>query len=107
MKPREFQQVFSQNVRSSDACMTLLMSDQELHHEARLGLAIAKKQVRLAVDRNRIKRLIRESFRTQRQALPPRDFIVLVRHPILKLDNREILIALQRHWQRLKKKCVA
>jgi len=104
LKPAEFQQVFAQNQRSSDAGMTLLMSEVE-GTQARLGLAIAKKQIRLAVQRNRIKRLIRESFRHHRQHLPQRDFVVLVRQPILQMDNTAVRNALHKHWQRLSRKC--
>ena len=40
----------------------------------RLGLIVAKKVLRRAVDRNRAKRVIRESFR--RQSLPALDVVV-------------------------------
>lgn len=43
--------------------------------EARLGLIVAKRVLRRAVDRNRAKRVIRESFR-QRVDLPPMDVVV-------------------------------
>ena len=43
---------------------------------ARLGLVIGKKLLRRAVDRNRVKRCIRESFRLRRSDLPACDLIV-------------------------------
>ncbi|MDQ8032203.1 ribonuclease P protein component [Bordetella genomosp. 1] len=43
---------------------------------ARLGLVIAKRFAALAVTRNALKRVIRESFRHQRLALPPQDYVV-------------------------------
>jgi ribonuclease P protein component len=43
---------------------------------ARLGLIMAKRHLRLAVDRNLVKRLVREIFRTRRSELPSRDLIV-------------------------------
>lgn len=46
---------------------------------ARLGLAISKRCSKRAVDRNRIKRLIRESFRRARPGLPPVDIVVTAR----------------------------
>lgn len=42
---------------------------------ARLGLIVGKKVLRRAVDRNRAKRMIRESFRRQRR-LPAVDIVV-------------------------------
>ncbi len=45
----------------------------------RLGLAISKKAHRLAVDRNRYKRIARETFRVQKQQLEHWDFVVMAR----------------------------
>lgn len=42
----------------------------------RLGLAVSRKAAKKAVDRNRIKRSIRESFRQQVRVLPDVDFVV-------------------------------
>ncbi len=47
---------------------------------ARLGLAISKKVHRLAVERNRFKRIARETFRTHKNALDHREFVVMARH---------------------------
>jgi ribonuclease P protein component len=46
---------------------------------ARLGMAVPKRAVKLATDRSRIKRLIRESFRHHRGALPAVDVVVSVK----------------------------
>ena len=67
----------------------------------RLGLAIAKRSLPRAVDRNRIKRLIRESFRQCRSELPARDIVVLVKAEAGRAQNRELTDALARHWRRL------
>jgi ribonuclease P protein component len=45
-------------------------------NEARLGLVVGKKQLKRAVDRNRLKRIVREQFRLQRAGLPAYDLIV-------------------------------
>ncbi len=44
---------------------------------ARLGLAISKKKIRTAAARNRIKRLVRESFRLRCRNLSSIDIVVL------------------------------
>lgn len=44
--------------------------------DARLGLVIGKKLLKRAVDRNRLKRILRERFRQRRFGLPAFDLIV-------------------------------
>jgi ribonuclease P protein component len=46
------------------------------HQSPRLGMVIAKRFANRAVDRNRVKRCIRESFRANRSTLPPYDVVV-------------------------------
>jgi len=65
----------------------------------RLGLAIAKKSIRKAVGRNRIKRLARESFR--QHALPSVDIVVLANRAIDELSNQQLRERLEQCWQRL------
>lgn len=43
---------------------------------ARLGLIVGKRQLKRAVDRNRVKRALRETFRTRRSTLPALDIVV-------------------------------
>ncbi len=45
---------------------------------ARIGLVIAKKFVRSSVNRNLIRRIVRESFRLSRSKLPQSDIVVRV-----------------------------
>jgi|TARA_B100000315_G_scaffold249896_1_gene281826 ribonuclease P protein component len=48
-------------------------------HGARLGLVVAKRDIRRANERNQVKRIVREAFRHKRDELPALDVIVLVR----------------------------
>ncbi len=48
---------------------------------ARLGLVIAKKLARRAVQRNLLKRLAREAFRHARSSLPPYDLVLRLAKP--------------------------
>jgi len=66
----------------------------------RLGLVIAKKNVRLAVQRNRIKRVAREFVR-QVSGGTPLDVVVLARHGLDQLDNAELASLFQQQWNKL------
>jgi ribonuclease P protein component len=52
----------------------------------RLGIIVGKRFIPHSVDRNRIKRLIRECFRHRRFELPPADYVVRVRNPLRVTD---------------------
>jgi ribonuclease P protein component len=67
----------------------------------RLGLVIAKKNVRLAVQRNRIKRVAREFFRNLPDNDPAMDVVLLTRRGIDQLDNAELSSILLQQWQKL------
>ena len=69
-------------------------------HEARLGLAIAKKHCRLATGRNRLKRIVRESFRKHRAELTGLDIVVLNRPEAAQADNELLFKCLEQHWRR-------
>ena len=72
----------------------------ELGH-ARLGLAVSKRVSKRAVERNRIKRLLRESFRRIRSQLPPLDLVVMAREQAAGVPGPELLAELDALWRKL------
>lgn len=95
-----FDCVFRKSRRSADGFFTVLYRTNDLGYP-RLGLAIAKKRVRRAVGRNRLKRLIRESFRAIQPQLNGLDIVVLARDKAGMAPNAEVSASLARHWRRL------
>jgi ribonuclease P protein component len=65
---------------------------------ARLGMAVSARAAGKAVNRNRIRRLIRESFRMHREELPAVDVLVTARAACAKSVNREIFESLAAFW---------
>ena len=57
-------------------------------NEARLGVVVGKKLLKRAVDRNRVKRIIREQFRRERRKLPACDLIVRLAVKAAPLDGK-------------------
>lgn len=101
LKPAEFSRVFKDPIRSSDRWFTLLAVANVDSTVARLGLAISKKHARRALDRNRIKRVVRESFRHQLPGLPAVDIVVMARDATTRATNQELFDSLLQHWKRL------
>lgn len=104
LKASDFSYVFDQApIRVSHPTLLILAKPSAEAH-ARLGLVIAKKHAKRAVSRNKIKRLVRESFRNRRKNLPAIDVIVLARKGADNLDNSELLAILDGLWKRVNKK---
>lgn len=57
---------------------------------ARIGVVVSKKYVRSAVNRNLVKRIVRESFRLMRVKLPHCDIVVRVSTRLERLDRRAL-----------------
>lgn len=92
-----FDQVFRRGQKSADKYFTLLFCANDVER-TRLGLAIAKKRVRRATERNRLKRLVRESFRQARTGLPDVDIVVMATTAASQSENAVIFASLARHW---------
>lgn len=103
-KSQEYHYVFEQPYKSTDRYLTVLARVNALDF-ARLGLAITKKRVKNAVARNRIKRLIRESFRHHQSSLAGWDCVVLAKSGATCVNNHTLQRSLAKHWQYLSEQC--
>ena len=103
LKAADYNHVFDKPVRSSDRYFTVLARPNNLLH-ARLGMAFTKKRVKLAVARNRLKRITRESFRLT-EGIFSADYVVLAGGQCAKASNQQLFESLKKHWQQLNKKC--
>ena len=101
LTPGQFKNVFDgATCKASGPNVLLLARHNSLTH-SRLGLVIAKKSVRRAVDRNRIKRIARDSFRHHRAEMDHMDIIVLARKGLGELDNAALHSLFADMWRRL------
>jgi ribonuclease P protein component len=104
-EPEDYQRVFKGGCyRLSNRWMTVLAIPNQLQH-ARLGLAISRKVARNAVARNRIKRVIRESFRHWQTRLDTLDIVILGRAGVSTCSGKTLDIALEKLWIKLIEKC--
>ncbi|MFW1678296.1 ribonuclease P protein component [Pontibacter sp. JAM-7] len=100
----DFQHVFNDvQLKVPDQPFLLLARPNPLGYP-RIGFIISKKNVRLAVKRNRVRRIMRESFRLAQHQLPAVDMIILARKGIGELENEQLQKLMQKCWSRLKQK---
>ena len=103
---RAFREIFEKPCIASDSCFKILAKPNG-QVSSRLGMAVSRKVDRRAVQRNRIKRLIRESFRLQLASNPAvmaADFMVLPRQQAVTISNEEIFERLGRLWNNVGRK---
>ncbi len=77
------------------------------NHEpgARLGMTVSTKIAGNAVQRNRLRRVIRESFRLQQLSLPSFDIVIGTRAAVRNATNDQLRESLNKLWPRLISVC--
>ena len=103
LKKSDYDHVFSQAQKMVTAEFIVLYRENTIGH-ARLGLALSKKMIAKAHDRNRVKRMLRVTFRTS-ELLPAIDIIVLARQGVSKVQNSIIIARLSKAWNKLSASC--
>lgn len=101
LTPRHFKAVFdSPTGKVPGKNLLLLARNNDLDHP-RLGLVIGKKSVKLSVERNRLKRLMRESFRQHQDSLVGWDIVIVARKGLGDVENPELIQHFGKLWKRL------
>jgi len=113
LRPTEFRRVFScrtvrQNrlfgIHLAPPVPSELSAGAGETPSARIGLAIARRAIRHAHDRNRIKRMARETFRQRRGRILPGDYVVTANPAAVTASPSELRAALDHLWQSLELK---
>lgn len=98
--PAEYRRVFDNARRYADKYLLLLVRENDLS-TARLGLALARRKIPTAAARNRIKRIVRESFRRRQEQLAGLDIVVLAQTDLSQVANHVLFESLEKHWARI------
>ena len=102
-QPSHYQRVFGDPAYKVSNHAFLLLAVPASASNSRIGIVVAKKHIRRATRRNRIKRLVREQFRLK-PLLTSLDLVVLARSAADRLDNSGVRRELDTLWQQLEQK---
>jgi ribonuclease P protein component len=75
--------------------------------QPRLGMAVAAKLAGGSVERNRIRRVIRESFRLNQRNLPAVDLVVSARPRARGATNAELRAGVEELWGKVRQQCAS
>jgi len=106
IRPADFKLSFKQGKRVHQPPLSAAFRDNGLMYP-RLGLAISKRYAKLAVERNRVKRQLREDFRQRAETLPALDCVVYLNGFSVGHNNQALRASVDRLWQKVKRKCDA
>jgi ribonuclease P protein component len=96
----DFDRVFAENQRARTDYVMVMARPNQVGYP-RLGMIVAKRLLARAVDRNRVKRCTRESFRQVLRDLPACDFVVrLIAKPLPGDEARDLSRTFKRAGQR-------
>jgi len=101
LTPRHFKAVFDSPTGKVPGKNLLILARENGLDHPRLGLVIGKKSVKLAVQRNRLKRLMRDSFRLNQQMLAGLDIVIVARKGLGEVENPELHQHFGKLWKRL------
>ncbi|WP_462153470.1 ribonuclease P protein component [Pseudoalteromonas piscicida] len=104
LTPSHYSRIFQEPARAATPYFTLLAKPNDVGHP-RLGLTVAKKRCKKACQRNRIKRLARESFRLNRHRLDNIDIVLMVKTGVDEQSNEELTKQLTKMWRKINERC--
>jgi ribonuclease P protein component len=102
----QFEAAYANGRRLGDGYFSVTVSPNKAGIP-RVGLAVAVKVAGNSVKRNRIRRLIRESFRLSQLEIPPVDLIVSARPRARDASNAELRASLAALWDKVRKQCAS
>ena len=100
----DFRTVFDQVDVKSPSEHCLLLARRNTLQQPRLGFILSKKNIKHAVQRNRVKRFTREFVRLHQHELPALDIVFMGRKGIDRLNDDQLHGLIQKLFEKLVKR---
>jgi ribonuclease P protein component len=101
-----FDELYKKGRRAGDSYFGIVFRANGLGYP-RLGMSVSVRSLGSAVARNRLRRLVRESFRLRQRELPALDIVITARAAARQAGKQQLGQSLESHWQDLIRKCAA
>lgn len=105
-RPDEYKRTLTSGKRVHCELLMAVVTPNPTSCSPRLGLAIAKRQVRLAHERNRVKRIARDYFRRHLAEWPSFNCVVMAKAGIENVSNPELQIMMKQLFDKVAARCV-
>ena len=102
----EFEEVYARGRRMGNGFFAVTARVNQAGHP-RLGMAVASRLAGGSVERNRIRRVVRESFRLNQLDLPAVDIVVGARPRAKGATNAELRVAIEELWGKVRQQCAS
>ena len=103
-RKRDFDATYARGRRFGDGLFAVTVTGND-QGAPRLGTAISVRTAGGAVGRNRLRRIIRESFRLNQHSLPPVDLVVSARNVAIKAPPAALHASLAGLWKKIGEQC--